>query len=146
MKINWGTGLAITLGIYIIGMGTALYMTTNQRHDLVTTDYYQRELAYQATIDSKKNAATLLEKCTLKLKDQHLTINFPKSLLGKSGSISVEMYFPTKAENDFSFDKEDWIISTIELPAEQIKAGKWIAKIHLKVADKSYYFEPEIVL
>lgn len=53
MKINWGTGLAITLGIFAFGMGFTVYQATQSEHDLVTRDYYQQELAYQSTIDGK---------------------------------------------------------------------------------------------
>lgn len=146
MKFNWGTGLALTLGIFIIAMGVVLYKALNQRHDLVTTDYYQQELAYQSTIDGKRNAAQLEESCSLKVRNEKLYLDFPSSLLGAEGDLELIMYFPTQAEVDFDISREQWTVASLEIPGEKLTAGKWIAKVKLKVGDTDYYFEPQIVL
>lgn len=147
MKINWGTGLAITLGIFILGMGTVTYKALNQRNDLVTTDYYAKEIAFQETIDNKKNAAALEEKCVLSLQDGSLQLSFPTSLIGSAAlSAEIEMYSPTHAEKDFLLNYQSWTIANIDLPAEKLSAGKWIAKIKLDTDSNDYYFETEIVL
>jgi hypothetical protein len=146
MKFNWGTGLAITLGIFVIGMGTVLYKALNQRHDLVTTDYYAKELAYQETIEQKKNAAALDEKCALKLEEEELLLHFPASLNGLKASAEIEMYSPTHAEKDFYISQKDWTVSSLEIPKEKLSAGKWIAKVNLNTETDDYYFETDILL
>lgn len=146
MKFNWGTGLAITLGIFIIGMGTVLYKAINQRHDLVTTDYYAKEIAYQETIEQKKNAAALDEKCALKVEDEELVLHFPSSLKGLNASAEIEMYSPTHAEKDFYLSFENWDVASLEIPKEKLSAGKWIAKVKLNTAGDDYYFETDILL
>jgi len=144
--MNWGTGLAITLGIFIIGMGSVLYLALQQRHDLVTTDYYQQELAYQSTIDGKRNASALNADCKLEKEDQALFLRLPEDLQGQKGKMELTMYFPTQAELDFKLAEEEWTAADIELPADKIAPGKWIAKLRFTTADKVYYFEPQIVL
>ncbi|MDZ7847906.1 MAG: FixH family protein [Owenweeksia sp.] len=59
MKLNWGTGIAIVLILFAISMGYAVYKAVQQNYDLVTTDYYAEELAYQEKIDQKKNGLAL---------------------------------------------------------------------------------------
>ena len=146
MKLNWGTGLAITLGIFILGMGTVTYKAMNQRHDLVTTDYYAKEIAYQETIEQKKNASALEEKCQLKVEEGELMLHFPNSLTGAHASAEIEMYSPTHAEKDFNLSFENWTVASIRLHAEKLSAGKWIAKVHLNTDSTDYYFETDFLL
>lgn len=146
MKINWGTGIAITLALFAFGMGYAVYKAMNTRHDLVTTDYYQQELAYQQTIDSKRNARALEGDCRLIIQDEALYLDFPESLSGKTGKLSVTMYFPTSAARDFVIEQENWEMQALEIPGDKIAAGKWIAKVQVEVDETPYYFEPSIVL
>lgn len=146
MKLNWGTGLAIVLGLFILGMGTVTYQAMNQRHDLVTTDYYQKELAYQNTIDAKKNAEKLTGELRFVLENGKVQLHFPEEIQGQPGQLELELYYPTMAERDFTIKETDWSVSTIDLPTEQLSAGKWIAKAQLESGGKPYYFETEINL
>ncbi len=146
MKLNWGTGIVITLSLFAIGMGYAVYKAVNTKHDLVTTDYYQKELAYQSTIDAKKNAESLGENIQFDINGDQVSLIFPSSLEGKIGELELELYYPTMAKRDFNISKRDWSIGTIELPQEQLASGKWIAKAHLESAEINYYFETETVL
>ncbi|MGK0406783.1 MAG: hypothetical protein ACJAZH_000600 [Roseivirga sp.] len=146
MKFNWGTGLAITLGIFIVGMGTITYKAINQRHDLVTTDYYAKEIAYQQTIEQTKNAAALEGECQLKIEENNLVLHFPKSLIGLSSAAEIEMYSPTHAEKDFNLSFEDWEVASIILPSDKLSSGKWIAKVKLNTDNDGYYFEADYLL
>ncbi len=147
MKINWGTGLVIVLSIFILGMGYTVYRAMGLRQDLVTTDYYQQELAYQSVIDGKRNANNLEGDCKLLVEDQKLLLQFPKGLIGLEAKLELQMYYPTMAEKDFNIDKETWTVTEkLEIPGDKISGGKWIAKVKLKVDETSYYFEPQITL
>ena len=58
MKINWGTAIVLVFIGFIgfIGYFVVIANTTERtNHDLVTEDYYQKELGYQADIDASRN-------------------------------------------------------------------------------------------
>ena len=62
MRINWGTGIVLAFIAFIsFIMYFVIQMNTDDRadHELVTTDYYKKELAYQQEIDAEQNAAVL---------------------------------------------------------------------------------------
>lgn len=48
MKMNWGTGIMIALGAFILAMGYTIYLTTQNDYELVNENYYQQELEYDA--------------------------------------------------------------------------------------------------
>lgn len=144
MKFNWGTGIAIVLGLFAISMGYAVYKAVQQDYDLVTTDYYTEELAYQKRIDQKSNALRLNEEVKLTLSEAGLHIAMPPSLKDKEATGRIEMYCITEADNDFTLEKEAWIVTDLAIPANKLPSGRWTAKVTLHVDDKGYYFDPEI--
>ena len=145
-KWNWGTGLAIALGLFVLSMGYTMYLVFQQRFDLVTTNYYEEELAYQETIDRKEQALELNESCKLELKDGQLRLDFPSELEGLQATAEILMYCQTDARNDFTIAEENWTIKDLTLPAGKLTTGKWIAKITLDTETEEYYFDPSITL
>lgn len=145
-KWNWGTGLAVVLGLFVLSMAYTMYLVTQQRYDLVTTDYYEEELAYQETIDRKQEALQLSEPCRMEIIEGKLVINFPQELEGQTAKAKVLMYCLTDAEKDFTLQEEAWTVKDLQLPASKMSSGKWIAKIHLDTDHAKYYFDPSIVI
>ena len=81
MKINWGTGIVLA---FIGFIGFILYfvvrMSTDDRanHDLVTEEYYKKELTYQKQIDASKTATEMGANLTVEKTDEGLVISFPE--------------------------------------------------------------------
>jgi hypothetical protein len=62
MKINWGTGIVIAFGLFMIFILSFVYkVQSNQKYDneLVTDEYYKKEATVQADIEKKQNANAL---------------------------------------------------------------------------------------
>jgi hypothetical protein len=47
MKLNWGTGIAIFYGLFMVIMITFVVMSRNVDHSLVMEDYYEADINYQ---------------------------------------------------------------------------------------------------
>lgn len=144
--MNWGTGIAITLGLFIGAMVYTMYLVTQQRFDLVTTNYYEAELAYQETIDRKENALTLSDESHLRIVDGKIELQFPTQLKGQTANAQILLYCQTDARKDFTLKQENWSIQNIALSTQKMTPGKWIAKVTLDTEDAQYYFDPAIVI
>ena len=62
MKINWGTGIVLAfIGFITFILYFVFRMSTDDRanHDLVTEEYYKKELSYQQEIDASKMATEM---------------------------------------------------------------------------------------
>lgn len=146
MKINWGTGIVLA---FIAFISFILYfiiqMSVNKKfdHDLVTEDYYKKELEYQADIDKEKNSQLLKEKITWKKTDTGLLISFPKDLEEKHISGKVFLYRPSNKQLDFetpvSISNHNLLI-----PDSRLLDGRWNIKIDWKYKESSYLFKEEI--
>ncbi|MDZ7847907.1 MAG: hypothetical protein U5L96_14750 [Owenweeksia sp.] len=58
----------------------------------------------------------------------------------------VEMYCVTEKDNDFILNEKNWTLKDWAIPAVHFSSGKWVAKITVHEGDRSYYFDPEIVI
>ena len=145
-KWNWGTGIALSLVIFALSMGYAIYRALGTRYSLVREDYYAAEVNFQGTIQGRENAATLEDPCRFTMREGRLFLDFPDELEGRETAISLQMFYQTDDRQDFRFQEDAWTIRDWEVPSGELTSGKWIAKIQLKGLDRPYYFEPTITL
>ena len=66
MKFNWGHGIVVTMGIAMSLILVLVYFSYQQTIDLVTEDYYPKQLVYENQID-KQNRITSYNVCYTKL-------------------------------------------------------------------------------
>ncbi|MEO1013328.1 MAG: FixH family protein, partial [Bacteroidota bacterium] len=104
MKLNWGTGIVLAfIGFigFILFFVVRMNMDDSANHDLVTDEYYQKELAYQKEIDAETNAKNLEEPITLTKTQKGLLIQFPKNLKEENIKGTVSLYRPSNKHLDF---------------------------------------------
>lgn len=146
MKLNWGTGIAITLIAFATLMSFMVYLAMQQDFDLVSEDYYGEELQFQDVIDGKQAALSLSDKPRLQRTEEGVFLYLPADFNTLKKTFEVHMYHEIEADNDFRFSEENTMQNRFEIPFTTYDKGKWIAKIKLQSAGKHYYFEPEITL
>lgn len=147
MKWNWGTGIVIGM-ICFIGfiLFFVIKMSTNDAysHDLVTEEYYAKEMAYQTEIDAETNTYNLSEKMISKKVAEGWLITFPKELSPGSIKGNVFMYRPSNEKLDFEtqiqLNNNDLII-----PGNKLIEGRWNIILDWTYEGKSYMYKEEIV-
>ncbi len=146
IKWNWGTGIAITLILFIGLMASFVYKATQQNFDLVSETYYEDELKFEEIIQQKRNAKGLGERAILESDDNQLILKLPSALQGKSKSVNVHLYCEQDAKKDLHFTLSD--VSSTEIPLSHPGegTGRWIAKTTLVCEGVTYYFDPKITL
>lgn len=148
MKFNWGTGI-VTAFILFIGFIVFLVikMNTNEiyRHDLVTEDYYKKELEYQQKLDNAAAAKAKNYSIELKQYQEGLWIGFPESINDTDVSGSVFMYNPSNKKLDFTspIKLED---SKMLIPSRFLVEGRWDVEINWKVKESPYYYKSKLTL
>jgi len=142
MKINWGTGIVISMVLFMIFILYFVYksLTPEYTHELVSEDYYKDELHYQKEIDKLNNAVKLESKISLKNSEKGITIQFPDSLNYQDvkGNISFQRY--SNSVLDFSKDI-DLTSNKIVIPDSLLVSGKWIIKIDWNYKGEEFLFK-----
>lgn len=144
MKFNWGTKIAI---LYIGFVGLIIFMVVKsfgEKWDLVTEDYYAREIAFQSQIDSRQRAENLDESLLIKQTAEELTIEFPHEK-GMVISGTVNCFRPSDQRLDFE-EK----ISTSEnyhaIEKSKLKTGKYRIKVSWRADGRDFFTEKIVVI
>ena len=104
MKINWGTGIVIAFGLFMIFILSFVYkVQSNQKYDneLVTKDYYKKEALVQGDIEKQENANALTNKVTIEKTAEGMKIQFPADFDYSKINGKVSLYRPSSQKLDF---------------------------------------------
>lgn len=147
MKLNWGTGIIITIIAFIAFiMFFVVRMTTEKKfdHDLVTNKYYQKELNYQKDIDATQNSVNDKRLLEIKKITNGIQIDFPKGLNYKNITGKVFLYRPSNEQLDFEMP-----ISISDsfffVPDNRLLGGRWNIEVLWVYEGKNYRFSKEML-
>ncbi len=140
MKINWGTGIVLAfIGFigFILFFVVRMNMDDRANHDLVTEEYYKKELVFQKEIDAEKEANALVSKIQLERSKEGIGIRFPENMDPTKISGTVSLYRPSNKHLDFDLPIS---LSNAHLliPDKRLLDGRWDIKVHWTYEGKDY--------
>ena len=147
MKWNWGKGIVVAMACF---MGFILYMVItmstddNYSHDLVTEEYYAKEMAYQTEIDAETNARNLVGEISGKRTPEGWLLTFPTSISKSTNKGKVFLYRPSNQQLDFEVPL---VISgsNLLIPDKQLIDGRWNIIIEWTDGIEEYMYKKSIV-
>lgn len=148
MKFNWGTGIVIAFVLFIsFIVFLVVKMNTNQiyQHDLVTEDYYKKELEYQEKIYNAASAVAMDYTIELSQHLDGLLVHFPEQLENAEVHGSVFMYRPSNKKLDFTTPIK-LKHSKMLIPSEYLVEGRWNVEINWTYKNTPYYYISKLTL
>lgn len=144
-KFNWGHGLLIIIVLFMSGMLYLVSLCLNENFDLVTKDYYEKELAYQSQIDRFKNTSALSTPVRIQYDKSasSIQIELPEEFKDISLPLNIHLYKPDNARLDKSLVLQAQQSHTT-IPAETLSNGLWRVQITWSNDGKEYYSESSI--
>jgi len=125
--MNWGKGLTIAI---IAFMSFILYMVitlmTKGNADLVSEDYYKKEIEYEKEITALKNSENATEKVTINNKGEFIVFQFPTTK--EIDNIEIHLLRPNNDKADLTFSEKD----TKNVMIEKKKLEKGIYKASIR--------------
>ena len=131
--------------VFVAGILFMFYKASNEKVDLVTADYYAKELKYQNTIDETQRSNGLSVPLTFEVKDHLLIIHFPKDFSGKKIEGEALVYCPSDENKDI---KKKFLIQdlTYAIPLPASNKGLHELQITWAVDSVSYYYEKKLTI
>ncbi|WP_136666768.1 FixH family protein [Flavobacterium sp. H122] len=148
MRANWGTGIVVAFGLFITFILYFVFKVqgdANYDHEMVTEDYYKKEIGYQEQLDKQQNAYDLKEKITVKSTDDGLVIQFPASFDYKNIKGKVSLYRPSNQKLDFDMPIS-LSSSNLLIPKTKLVGGRWDISIEWNYKDKGYLNKEKVNL
>lgn len=141
LKMNWGTGIAALYIVFVVGMIGLVMGTMQHRVELVTPDYYAKELVFQEQIDKVNRTSTLKENAKIRFVNNTIHIHFPEAFASGSLGGEINLFCPSNSDNDkiIPVNVSDTNEQIIEL--DGIPSGKYILKLDWEGAGQTYYAE-----
>ncbi len=147
MKINWGTGIVIGIGLF---MAFILYfvirISTEKKYDydLVTEEYYQKEMVYQTEIDAERNSHSLDGRIAGEKTENGWMLTFPKNIDYTKIEGTVFLYRPSNKNLDFQLPLK-LSNPNLLIPDERLVPGRWNTIVQWKYEGTDYLYKNEIV-
>ena len=143
--MNWGYKILLVYAVFVTGIMFLVFKSSSQKMDLVTTDYYAKELKYQQKIDAMKSVSLLSDTVRYEMTEGKLTIVFPKDFTGKKITGDVVLYCPSDENKDITqdFSTQD---APVFVPIHTINKKEFELQLNWQADGTSYYFQKKLFI
>ena len=144
--MNWGTGIFITIVVFLIGMISLVIISSMQPLNLVVEDYYPKAIDYQSQIERIARTNALDDKMKVSQDDKFIYVQLPQVDTINKLEGTILLFFPRDNHLDhrFDIDVNDTLLQAI--PKEGLKIGRCVVKANWKVDTLEYYSEKDFMI
>jgi hypothetical protein len=145
-KFNWGTGILITIIVFmVITIGTVVFLM-NQDVDLVASDYYNKGIEHQAQIDRVNRTNLMTKTVLINSENGFVRLIFPKSFSQNNFNGTIQFYRPSDSKKDFSIPLSVDTSGQQIISTQSIAKGYWKVKVDWTQDFVEYYKESYFVI
>lgn len=145
MKINWGTGIAIFYGLFVVVMVAMVVLSAQEDINMVQDNYYDKDLNYEAFRKSRENGSAMLEPVEINYEHgRGLTLSFPKDIEVERGEVTL--YRPSDRNRDQQLPLALNEENEMEIVTTDLVSGPWRILLSWSSSGQSYYKEKHIIL
>jgi hypothetical protein len=146
MKLNWGTGIAIFYGTFVLVFIGIVIKSTQYDVNMVKKDYYADDLNYQNHFDKKQNARFLTEGVAIRYDNERsaVLLRFPTNMPLPEGTVTL--FYPARDKDDKVFIIKTDNAAAMEIPVKGLPNGRWRVQIDWKSGNKAFYKEEYIII
>lgn len=105
-KFNWGWGIFIVIMLFFGTIILRLILSIGIGDDVITKDYYHKELNYEMEIQKQKNTNLLSQKVQLLQSNNIINIIFPEEFNPSSIKGTILFYCASKNDKDLLYKIE----------------------------------------
>lgn len=144
--MNWGKGIALTIFVFILGMAFLVYKTTEVESEMVTDNYYEKELHHEEVIQAKKNMLLLSRKPEISIQDGTLQVIFPKEFDVTTAIGEIVLYRPSDPKKDKKYTIAIDENNVQKIPTNELSVGIYQVQLSWQQNQIDYYFEKDIYI
>lgn len=143
--MNWGYKILAVYLTFVVGIAVLVIKSSNQKIDLVTPDYYAKELKYQQQIDAIKRTEALKDPVKYEVVNNKIVISFSADFAAKQLKGSIQLYCPSNEKRDIVKDFET-SEGTVTIDVPLVNKGSHELHVNWQSEGKTYYYENRLFL
>lgn len=141
MKFNWGTGIVIGMLCFMIFiLQYVIRVQTDSKFDneLVTEQYYEKEIEVDDNYQKEKNLNELGDKFNVSAVSEGIVIQFPEDFDYHNIQGNISLYRPSDQKMDTNISIE-LSSSAMLIPKNALADGRWDIIIDWQYKGNQYY-------
>lgn len=145
MKFHWGHKIAIVYTSFALFLGFMLYVSLQAKHELVTENYYENEIAVQGKIEAHQNLMNADFDVDIHANDGNVFVSLqgPDSIYSPMGK--VNLYKPDNGD----LDEEMALVldgrNSMSISPKGTR-GRYKVMVSFEMKGVPYFAEKQIVL
>jgi hypothetical protein len=144
--MNWGYKILVVYLVFVAGIAVLVIKSSDQKIDLVTEDYYGKELQYQQRIDEIARAKSLTAQPEYLTGKSGIEIRLPADFSGKKITGSAVLYCPADETRDRTLNISQEGNASLLIPLRQNDRGSYTVQLTISCDGRQYYFEHQIFI
>jgi nitrogen fixation protein FixH len=144
----WPVAIIAFFAVAILGCVSYVIFCNLHPVDLVSADYYEQEVRYQAQLDSLRRAQQPGAKPAVAYDAarQFIIITFPAALDAARFSGSVQLYRPSAASQDRRLPLQPGDSGVQEIDARPLEPGLWKVRITWQTGGENNSVDEKVVV
>lgn len=141
--LAWPIGIMVTYAVFMLFLFGYLAFARSQRVDLVASDYYQQEIAYQQQIDRLERTSALAHKPTIEYEPVTgvVTLRFPENIEPAQVQGRLTLFRPSNAALDITTPIHLNTAGEQVIRTQKLRKGLWRVKLLWRLNGLEYYVE-----
>lgn len=138
-KSLWGYGVAAVYSAFALATLGVVAFTMTQKVELVSHDYYAKEVAYERQIARERQTNALPDPvtCGVSADGQFIQVRFPAS----AARGTILLYRPSTSDLDQEFTIAPNADGTQNVATAKLPKGRWRVKVTWSLEGREFYNE-----
>lgn len=142
----WPYGLITAFVLFFGAMATVITIAVTHKETLVSSNYYEQEIAYQKQLDALGRAQQAGAKLQYDASEGQLLVVLPEGQMAAAQKGTVVFYRPSAPALDTTGYFSAGPNRVCKVDATKLVAGPWTAKVSWESAGQTYYLEQKFVV
>ena len=138
MKMNWGTGLAIWLVIFVTAILSFVFFAFQQDVNLVNPEYYQKGVKYDEVRQERERGLAQDQQFTINQDGEHVTLSFNPDYFSQIKVLDVHFYRPSDRHKDKHMQFKT---NSMSIPKTELIKGRYQINVSWEKDGKEYMLE-----
>ena len=144
----WPYAIIAVFVLFAAYIGSMVYQAMQTDVNLVSADYYQKELAHQQRIDAVARTAGLPTPVQMRhdAASRRLTLELPAALAGQAIQGQVHFFRPSNQALDFTLPLQPAADLRQSINTSKMATGLWRVQLDFTAGGQAYFLDQDLTL
>ena len=138
MKMNWGTGIALWLIVFVTGILSFVFFAFQQDVNLVNKEYYQKGVHYDDVRKAREKGTSQSDKMSINQEGEMVSLTFDSTYFESIKNAEVQFYRPSDRREDLHIPFEQ---NRLEVSKSKLFKGRYQLNISWEKDGEKYMLQ-----